>query len=367
MKFPSLEEQYRGKTILITGHTGFKGAWLSLMLNLLGANVVGYALPPSSSPNLFALTGLAEEITHIEGDIRDYAHLKNSIAVHQPDILFHLAAQAIVLDGYSRPKETFDVNAGGTVNVLEALRETNATKACVIITTDKCYENNHWPWGYRENDSLGGKDPYSCSKSMAELATAAYRSSFFSKSSKDSLPVASARAGNIIGGGDFSDFRIVPDCMRALTENRSIEVRNPNSARPWLYVLDALTGYLQLGNHLLQGDENKAEAWNFGPQENRAITVRELVEKAISLWGEGHWKDLSESSHPREMPFLRLNWDKAAHGLGWESLYNWQRGLEACVDWYRAHHQGQEMRAFCHAQINTYMQDSIHEVYANAP
>lgn len=355
-----LEEQYRGKKVLITGHTGFKGAWLALVLRQLGAHVIGYALPPATTPSLFELAELADNLTHIEGDIRDYAHLKETIVTHQPEIIFHLAAQAIVLDGYKSPKETFDVNSGGTVNVLEALRHSPSTKACILVTTDKCYENHHWSWGYRENDALGGKDPYSASKSMAELAIAAYRSSFFKN-----LPlIASVRAGNIIGGGDFSPFRIIPDCMKALSQGETIEIRNPKSARPWLYVLDALNGYLQLGGKLLQGDVSKAEAWNFGPQENRAVTVQDLVDKAITIWGQGNYKILAQENQPKEMPFLRLSWDKAANELDWAPNYDWQEALENTVAWYRDYNARKAISQLCNEQISLYYQGKSDEVYS---
>lgn len=352
--FETLFALYKGKTVFITGHTGFKGTWLALLLKHFGAKVVGYSLPPPTTPNLFELTKLENELVHIEGDICDYPKLKNAIDSHRPDILFHLAAQSIVLEGYENPKRTFDINAGGTVNVLEGLRESRQAKACVIITTDKCYENKNWPWGYRENDSLGGKDPYSASKSMAEIAVEAYRSSFFSKNNKNPLLIGTARAGNIIGGGDFSPFRIVPDCVRALTAGKPIQVRNPHSARPWLYVLDALSGYLHLGARLLQGDSSKASAWNFGPKEHRAITVEEIVELGIQLWGSGEWEDLSEETSTKEMPFLNLNWDKAAADLRWEPFYNWKQALIETMDWHIAHNKGNDMRAFCLEQIENY-------------
>lgn len=354
--FASLSKIYRGKTVFITGHTGFKGAWLTLILNALGASVVGYALPPTQAPNLFDLLKIRDEIAHIEGDICDYPHLKSELELHRPDILFHLAAQPIVLEGYENPKHTFDVNAGGTVNVLEALRNTGQTKACVIVTTDKCYENNRWLWGYRENDPLGGKDPYSASKSMAEIATEAYRSSFFSGKNKPSI--ATVRAGNILGGGDFSPFRIVPDSIRALSAGLPIRVRNPRSARPWLYVLDALQGYLHLGASLLHGDVDKAEAWNFGPKENRAITVKEVVELCIELWGSGEWEDLSEGNDDKEMALLRLNWDKAANRLGWKPRYDWKEALSETLRWYKTYAEGQDMRSFCLSQLG--IEEHVH-------
>jgi len=338
MKSNPLKEQFNNRKVFITGHTGFKGSWLTLWLNELGAKVIGYSLPPEKSPNLFDLAKIDEDITHIEGDIRDYALLKSSIDVHQPDIVFHLAAQAIVFNGYSAPKETFDINSSGTVNVLEAIRTSSSVKAAVIVTTDKCYENKNWLWGYKESDHLGGHDPYSASKSMAELAVSAYRSAFFENGNPLAPKVASARAGNIIGGGDFSDFRIVPDCMKALLEEKNIQVRNPSSTRPWLYVLDALYGYLLLGANLLSGNSNKAEAWNFGPLENKGITVKEIVEESIRLFGKGSWDDVSQGQQaPKEMALLRLNWDKAAHSLGWNPALCWKGALAETASWYKSY------------------------------
>jgi CDP-glucose 4,6-dehydratase len=367
MNLTDLTSHYNGKTVFLTGHTGFKGAWLALVLRQLGAHVVGYSLPPAATPNLFELSGIESELLHIEGDIRDYDALKRAITESHPDIVFHLAAQAIVLDGYKSPKETFDINAGGTVNLLEALRDSPNTKACVIVTTDKVYENKQWLWGYRENDPLGGKDPYSASKSMAEIATEAYRASFFTSQKSSSLLVATVRAGNIIGGGDFSSFRIVPDCIRALHHGTSIEVRNPQSARPWLYVLDALRGYLQLGAALLNGDASKADSWNFGPHENRAITVQNIVERAIAIWGSGEWTDLSQGPKLTEMPLLRLNWDKAANQLNWAPRYTWEQALDESIDWYRTYHEGEDIRDLCLKKIYLHSQEKHHEVHPRAP
>ncbi|MGZ3633263.1 MAG: CDP-glucose 4,6-dehydratase [Parachlamydiaceae bacterium] len=365
MTLQNLASFYQEKTIFLTGHTGFKGAWLALLLRQLGANVVGYALPPTTTPNLFEMAKLNEKLTHIEGDIRDYRALKQALKQANPDFVFHLAAQAIVLDGYKSPKETFDVNAGGTVNLLEALRDSPQTKGCLIITTDKVYENKHWVWGYRENDALGGKDPYSASKSMAELATEAYRNSFFSGPQKSLLLIATARAGNIIGGGDFSDFRILPDCVRALNANVPIKVRNPQSARPWLYVLDALIGYLQLGAALLDGDSSKADSWNFGPHENRAITVQEIVERAITVWGTGAWLDNSQGPKQAEMPLLRLNWDKAANILHWAPKYSWKEALHTTIDWYRSAYTENDIHALCLKKIHEYMEKKPYEIYSD--
>lgn len=363
MKSNYLKEQFKDRKVLITGHTGFKGSWLTLWLNELGAKIIGYSLLPEKSPNLFDLTHAQDDIVHIEGDIRDYAHLKNSIDEHRPDIIFHLAAQAIVLDGYKAPKETFDVNSGGTINVLEAIRTSSFVRAAVIVTTDKCYENKNWLWGYKETDHLGGHEPYSASKSMAELAVSAYRSAFFTNGNPLTPKIASARAGNIIGGGDFSDFRIVPDCMKALLEGESIEVRNPSSTRPWLYVLDALYGYLLLGANLLCGSGDKAEAWNFGPLENRGITVKEIVEESIRLFGRGSWDDISKGSQaPKEMALLRLNWDKAANTLGWKPALSWKGALAETARWYQSYGElaacenNKSAKELCKAHILAYEQ-----------
>lgn len=323
---------FEGLTVLVTGHTGFKGSWLSLWLRELGAHVVGYSLEPPTSPSNFACTGLQNEITHIIGDIRDFDALKRMMDTHQPAVVFHLAAQSLVLHSYDNPKETFDVNAGGTVNVLEAARTCPSIKAMVMVTTDKCYENNEWLWGYRENDRLGGKDPYSASKSMAELAVASYNTSFF----KEAGPcVASARAGNVIGGGDFSAMRILPDCMKALMRNEPVKVRNPHSVRPWLNVLDPLSGYLWLAACMLENGKQFAGAWNFGPQENEGIPVSALVKKSLELWGKGDWIEVGVPAKA-EMGTLRLNWDKAANLLKWRPAYNWEEAVAETVDWFRA-------------------------------
>jgi len=351
-------QRYKNKRVLVTGHTGFKGAWLSLWLHTLGCEVIGYSLPPDVEPNLFELMSLESSITHIEGELRDYNSVRKCIETYKPEIVFHLAAQPLVLESYAFPRETFDINAGGTVNVLEAIRTTTCVKSAVFVTTDKCYENKSWIYGYRENDPLGGNDPYSSSKSMAELAIASYRESFFKDGGNTACKIASVRAGNIVGGGDFSAHRIIPDAVKALMEGVEIQVRNPASARPWLYVLDALYGYLCLGAELLT-DEGFAESWNLGPRENRGITVCELVDKAIALWGAGTWSKPT-ILQPKEMNLLRLNWDKAAARLNWAPKYDWEGALSETIDWYKAyaeHVKGNEhvgMKEFCLGQIAAY-------------
>ncbi|MBS4167672.1 CDP-glucose 4,6-dehydratase [Parachlamydia sp. AcF125] len=322
----------RGLPVLVTGHTGFKGSWLSIWLQALGAKVIGYSLPAPTQPSHFSVTNLGQKIVHVTGDVCNYEKIYDTIQEHQPLFVFHLAAQSLVLKSYADPKETFDVNVGGTVNVLEAVRKSDCVKGCLVITTDKCYENKEWVWGYRENDRLGGKDPYSASKAMAELATQAYRSSFF----ESSKAIASARAGNVIGGGDFSDFRLVPDCMKALMNKKLIEVRNPYSVRPWLHVLDALSGYLCLAQNLLTQGQAFAEAWNFGPLEQQGVSVEALVQKAVDYWGEGGWINLEAPNQKKEMNLLRLNWEHAAHRLKWSPVYGWQEALKDTVNWFKS-------------------------------
>lgn len=345
---------FDGRTVLVTGHTGFKGSWLSLWLQALGAHVVGYSLPAPTEPSNFDLSQIRDGMVDVLGDVRDYSWLYETIEAYQPEIIFHLAAQPLVLHSYTDPKETFDVNAGGTVNILEAARQCASVKAVVIVTTDKCYQNKNWLWGYRENDRLGGTDPYSASKSMAELAVASYNASFFKN--PGSPAVASVRAGNVIGGGDFSKYRIVPDCMKALMAHEPVMVRNPASVRPWLNVLDPLSGYLWLGAQLLNEGLAFAEAWNFGPCEQEAISVQMLVEKSIELWNEGDWIDASDSLNeaPAEMNLLRINWDKAANRLSWRPVYDWQAALQQTVAWFKAYQKGSQMRDISLKDIEEY-------------
>lgn len=343
---------YQGMKVLLTGHTGFKGSWMALWLKQLGAQVVGYSLPPENTPNQYELAHVGQGLEHYEGDLRNYPYLLEVMQKTQPDLVFHLAAQALVLPSYESPKETFDVNAGGTVNVLEAIRHCPSVQAAVIITTDKVYDNQEWPWGYRENDRLGGNDPYSASKSMAELACHAYKQSFFSANRQ--LALATARAGNVIGGGDFSALRIVPDCMRALMNGQPIPVRNPHSIRPWLHVLEPLSGYLSIGQNLLERGQAFATSWNFGPKEAQGITVLQLVEKSIELWQSGSWQDLSQPGQKKEMHTLKLNWDKSAAHLGWEPHFTWDQAVETTVQWFKAYHQQADMQKICLQQIEDY-------------
>lgn len=343
---------YEKKTVLVTGHTGFKGAWLSLWLSRLGARVVGYALPPTT-PSLFEEARLEESLTHLVGDVRDREALERTLSEHQPEIVFHLAAQPLVRYSYRSPVETYETNVMGTVNLLEAIRQTPSVKACLVVTSDKCYENREWVYAYRENDAMGGYDPYSSSKGCAELVTAAYRNSFF----QAGPAIASVRAGNVIGGGDWAEDRIVPDCMRALASGFPIGVRNPHAVRPWQHVLEPLSGYLWLGARLLQEPAPHAEAWNFGPLGPSNVTVREVVERLVAFWGDGAWHTPElGASQPHEAHFLKLDTTKATNLLGWRPVYDLETTLRAVSDWYAAFYRASDFdaRAFTLSQIEAY-------------
>lgn len=332
--------KFDGKPVLVTGHTGFKGSWLTMWLLELGADVIGYSLEePPTNPSNFVESGLGRHITDVRGDVCNLEKVCWTIATYQPEVVFHLAAQPIVLRSFEQPQYTFQTNALGTVNVLEAIRTTNSVKAAVFITTDKVYENQEWFWGYRESDKLGGHDPYSASKSMAELAISAYRQSFFSDES--SPAIATVRAGNVIGGGDFADYRLVPDCMRALMRNEPIAIRNPLSVRPWQHVLEPLSGYMWLAANLLQHGNEFAEAWNFGPSEQIGVTAAELAEKLVSLWGNGSWIQTNPELAKAETGLLRLSWEKSAALLGWQPVYEWERALAEIVAWFKAFQTGE--------------------------
>ena len=348
---------YTDLPVLVTGHTGFKGSWLTTWLLELGARVIGYSHPePPTRPSNFAASGLSERITDVRGDIRDFDALRAVVAEHRPQVVFHLAAQPLVLRSVEQPKLTIDTNAGGTVNVLEAIRQTGSVRALVSITTDKVYENQEWLWGYRESDTLGGHDPYSASKAMAELAIAAYRSTYFAPAEYDrhQVAIASTRAGNVIGGGDFADYRLVPDCMKALMEGRPIGVRNPLSVRPWQHVLEPLSGYLWLGAQLLRHGPSFGEAWNFGPLEQKGVPAQALAEKLVELWGSGSWVHTRPGYAEVETGLLRLSWDKAAHRLNWRPVYTWVDALTEITDWFKAYQAGEDMGAVTRRHIARY-------------
>jgi len=366
---------YKNKKVLITGHTGFKGSWLAIWLKELGADVVGYSLAPPSEPNNFEATRLQDKITHIHGDIRDLDHLMETFQKHQPEFVFHLAAQPLVRLSYDEPKLTFDTNVGGTVNVFEAVRKTPSVKVLVNITSDKCYENREWVWGYRENDPMGGHDPYSASKGCAELVFSAYLKSFFKSgdmtqfrqklgscpqisTSGPRLGAASARAGNVIGGGDWGTDRLVPDCIRALSSGKPIGIRSPHAVRPWQHVLEPLGGYLQLGAALWQDPQKYSGAWNFGPENGSHLTVAAMTDRLIKYWGEGKWEDLSDPQALHEANLLKLNCDKAHAELHWHSVLMIDECLQMTAEWYKAFYAGSSndsIYKFCTQQIAEYV------------
>ena len=347
---------FKNKTVLITGHTGFKGSWLSIWLKELGANVVGYALEPYTNRDNFVVTGLKSKITHIIGDVRDYKKLKEVFTKYQPEFVFHLAAQPIVRESYLNPKETYDINVGGTVNVFECCRLTDSVKVIINITSDKCYENREWIWGYRENDPMGGYDPYSSSKGCSELVTAAYRKSFFNpdKIKKHGKSLSSVRAGNVIGGGDWQKDRLIPDCIKALENNKPIEIRNPYAARPWQHVLEPLSGYLLLTSKMYQEPAKFSGAWNFGPNYESVISVGELVSMIVKKWGDGKWLDISDKNELHEANLLSLDISKARNFLDWQPKWDIQQYIEKTVEWYK-NINGNNLYDVCNKQIIEYL------------
>jgi CDP-glucose 4,6-dehydratase len=353
---------FKNKSVLVTGHTGFKGSWLSLWLYELGARVTGLALPPNTAPSHFELVRLPDLITHTEGDIRNGGIVKTAFEKAKPEIVFHLAAQPLVRDSYDDPKTTFDTNIGGTVNVLEAIRTCPSVKAAVVVTSDKCYENREWVWGYRENDPMGGHDPYSASKGAAEIVCASYLQSFFAKQARGPhLGFATARAGNVIGGGDWAKDRIIPDCIRALSKGEPIVVRNPQATRPWQHVLDPLSGYLLLAQRLLEDPERFSGAWNFGPLENGHIRVHDLVNKFIAAWGDGKTSVLpSGTKAPHEAHLLRLCIDKTMNELPWLPLLGGGDAIDWTAGWYQAwHKRDKDLRGLSLSQIRSFNEIAV--------
>ena len=328
---------FDGETVLVTGHTGFKGSWLSIWLHELGANVVGYSLEPPTRPSNFEDSRLATHVADIRADVRDFERLRSVLEEHRPRIVFHLAAQTLVLESYQNPLDTFHINSSGTVNVLEAIRTTDCVEAAVCVTTDKCYENQDFIWGYRETDTLGGHDPYSASKAMAELAVASYRRSYSVGGAL--APVATVRAGNVIGGGDWSENRLVPDCMRSLLEGQDLILRNPSHVRPWQHVVEPLAGYMWLAAKLLSEGGSYAEAWNFGPAMLEMVTTEQLVQEAIRLWGHGSYTSGSGQVE-KETTLLNLNWEKAARRLDWRPVFDWREAIGVTVDWFKTYEEG---------------------------
>jgi CDP-glucose 4,6-dehydratase len=349
-----LQIAFADKTVLITGNTGFKGAWLTAWLKQLGARVVGIALDPPTVPSHFAAANMARGMTDQRVDIRDRLALQGAVLDAQPDFVFHLAAQALVRRSYEDPLETWQTNVMGTLHLLEALRKLDKACAAVIITSDKCYDNVEWVWGYRETDAMGGPDPYSASKGAAELAIRSHIKSYFPKDSK--VRIAAARAGNVIGGGDWSADRIIPDCVKAWSVNKTVELRNPHSTRPWQHVLEPLSGYLTLASALVEHPELHGEPFNFGPKAQQNCSVLELVRQMARHWEQVRWKDVSDSVvGPYESGLLKLNCDKALHFLHWYAVMDFEETVRMTADWYRSFYQVKgEISATTDEQIARY-------------
>lgn len=341
---------WRGKRVLLTGHTGFKGSWLSLWLQNLDASVAGYSLPPPTNPSLFELAHVAGGMSSVTGDVRDFDRLRRVLAEHRPEIVIHLAAQSLVRYSYANPVETYATNVMGTANLLEAVRQTGGVRVAIIVTSDKCYENREWHRGYREDDMLGGHDPYSSSKACAEIVTAAYRRSYFEKGG--TLPaVASVRAGNVIGGGDWSTDRLVPDMMTAFISNRPAVIRNSHAIRPWQHVLEPLAGYLLLAERLWTGDGQYVGSWNFGPDEADACPVSRLADQLTAAWGNSvRWQQVG-GEQPHEANYLRLDSSKARQQLGWLPKLHLATALEWVVEWYKAYGTGGDVKQLTQEQI----------------
>jgi CDP-glucose 4,6-dehydratase len=354
-KVDSLPVHFAGRRVLVTGHTGFKGSWLALWLARLGAEVCGYALPPESEQGHFQRLKLARLIEHRIGDIRNAAELAHCFEEFQPEIVFHLAAQPLVRYSYAQPKETFDVNVAGSVNILECCRDTASVKALVYVTSDKAYRNNEWVWGYRESDELGGHDPYSASKAAAEIVFSAYWDSFFQQ--RAGFGAASVRAGNVIGGGDWAEDRIVPDCIRAMLAHQPIPIRNPASTRPWQHVLEPLHGYLTVAVRLLEEPKAYSGAWNFGPATGSVKTVTELAQLVIRIWGSGELQVAPQTNAVHEARLLHLSCDKAHQLLNWYPRWDAGEAISETVHWYRAViAEGGDALATSSAQIDKYME-----------
>jgi CDP-glucose 4,6-dehydratase len=343
---------WAGKRVFLTGHTGFKGSWMALWLQRMGAEVTGFSLAPPTTPALFDVARVADGMMSIIGDIRDREMLEQALVSADPEIVIHMAAQPLVRASYDDPVGTYATNVMGTVHLLEAVRKASSVRACVVVTTDKCYENREWPWGYREDEAMGGYDPYSNSKGCAELVTSAYRRSFF-KDGKTAL--ASGRAGNVIGGGDWADDRLVPDILRAVATGEPVSIRNPISIRPWQHVLEPVGGYLMLAQALWSTPETAAEAWNFGPRDDDAQPVQWIVERMCDAWGDGATWLHDENVQPHEARYLKLDISKARAGLRWTPRWSLAQALESIVAWHRAWLAGADMHQYCNTELERFV------------
>ena len=344
---------WKGKRVFLTGHTGFKGSWLSLWLQMMGADVKGFSLNPITTPNLFTIAKVEENMESEIGDIRDLNKISESMVNFNPDILIHMAAQPLVRLSYPQPVETYSTNVMGTVNVLEAARKCRNLKSIVSVTTDKCYENKEWEWGYRESEPMGGSDPYSSSKGCAELVTSAYKRSYFN--SIDTASIASARAGNVIGGGDWSEDRLIPDILRAFENKESVLIRNPYSTRPWQHVLEPLSGYLILAQNLYLFGDEFAEGWNFGPKDEDCKSVNWILDKLVTSWGDGVSWRLDQNINPHEAKFLKLDCSKALNRLKWKPKWNLEYSLSLIIDWHKSYLANKDMQQECIKEINNYL------------
>ena len=345
---------WRKKRVLLTGHTGFKGSWLSIWLQSMGVVLRGIALSPPSSPALFDVANVAKSMDHQVADIRDYDKVLSLVAQFKPEIIIHMAAQPLVRKSYQQPIDTYATNVMGTVHVLEAARHAGSVRAVVNVTTDKCYDNKEWVWGYREDEPMGGHDPYSSSKGCAELVSSAYRNSFFKA---EGIAMATARAGNVIGGGDWAPDRLLPDALRALQKQESVKIRNPHAIRPWQHVLEPLSGYLILAEGLYEKGHTFAEGWNFGPREEDAQSVRWIVERLCESWGRGAIWEQQTGEHPHEAGYLKLDISKARQRLNWEPRWSLQTALTHIIDWHQANLSGLDMHEYCLQQIDLYKRE----------
>lgn len=345
---------YKSKRVLVTGATGFKGSWISMWLNKLGAKVIGYSLEPQTNTSMFNICNVEKEITNIIGDIRDYQKLVNVFREYKPEIIFHLAAQPLVRLSYESPRETYETNVMGTVNVLEAAKNIDSVEAVIVITTDKCYENKEWVYGYRESDPMGGYDPYSSSKGCAELVVSAYRNSFYNESG---IGLASVRAGNVIGGGDFSEDRLIPDFIRSVSQEKPIVIRNPLATRPWQHVLEPLSGYLWLGALMLRDKEKYNGAWNFGPKDTDVLNVENILKLAINYIGKGEVK-LDNKNNPHEANLLKLDISKAKFYLKWSPIYNVNNSVNKTLEWYMRYYENEDMHEYTLNQIDEYEKEA---------
>jgi CDP-glucose 4,6-dehydratase len=346
---------FKGRRVFLTGHTGFKGSWLAYLLHEVGADVMGYALPPLSKPNHFDLLNLDNKIKNVLGDVRDYSNLSMTMNNFQPEFVFHLAAQALVKKSFEEPADTFSTNVLGSVNLLESVRNCESVRALIYVTSDKCYENVEWIWGYRENDRLGGTDPYSASKAAAELVFSSYLKSFFEM--KPSVGIASTRAGNVIGGGDWSENRIIPDCIHAIRTNNPIRLRSPQSTRPWQHVLEPLSGYLLLAGYLYQNPKKWSGSWNFGPSTNEVRTVQNVAETIVYHFGKGSIEIVESETKVHEAKLLQLNCDKAQQLLNWSPRWNTEKTLKETALWYKYFLNGENVECITKAQISEFFSE----------